>query len=645
MDIIKRINKTPTAIWIVLPKLSPEQLEQVIALSADSYYNTGVSLITDEIYDILVEKLRFLKPKSTVLKKIGAEIKGKKTDLPYWMGSMNKIKADENALENWMNANQGPYLISDKLDGVSCLLIVDAQNVANLYTRGNGKVGQDITHLIGMVNIHIPKLDMALAVRGELIMSMEHFEKYSEEMSNARNMVSGIVNSKKDSVNKKHARDVDFIAYEIIEPTGLTPLEQIKKLAKLEMLVVSYNLYKEISIDYLQKILKKNKAKSGYEIDGIIITQNLVHKRNISGNPSYSVAFKGMTQTTETKVIEVLWKPAKDGHIIPRIHFEKVRLSQVDIEYTAGFNAKYIYDNLIGPGAIITIIRSGDTIPYIMGVVKPAKKPDMPDDLEYEWDDTQVNIILTNADKNKTVIIRRITKFVRDIGVENMSEGIVTRLVTAGYDTIPSIINLTKDDLMELDGFQDSLSEKLINNLDTSLKKLNILTLMVASNCFGRGFGERKIKKILNVYPDIVQKYTQSPSSTEKWIDKLVAIDGFDTISATKFMTSLAEFQKFYKTISAIRPIAPYKNADLVSELFKGQTIVFTGFRTFTGMSKNDSVSFIESNGGKVSGSVSGNTTLLIYADGEETSGKYLTAVSKGVKTISKTEFEKKYRL
>lgn len=634
MDIIKNINKSNNAIWTILPKLSISDLENIIKLSADSYYNTGISLVTDTIYDILVTRLETLNPTSKILKKTGSTIKGKKVKLPYWMGSMDKIKTEEKVLNNWLVNHTGPYLISDKLDGISCLIIVDTN--IKLYTRGDGEYGQDITHLLKLINIKIPKIDMKVAIRGELIMSKQNFNKYSSIMANARNMVSGIVNSKPSSVNLTYAKDVDFIAYEIIDPNYI-PLNQMTIMNKLGFNVVNYKVYNSINLEKLNTILKKNKSVSLYEIDGIIITNNVTYTRNKSGNPDYSFAFKGVTETCNTEVIDVLWKPAKDGHIIPRIHFKKVKLSGVDIEYTAGFNAKFINDNLIGPGAIITITRSGDTIPYITGIVTPAKKPALPKNLDYEWDDSEVNLVLTKPNNNADVIISRITKFVRDLGIENMSEGIVTKIYNAGYDTIPAIIQLTKDELVEIDGFQDTLAEKIINNMADKLKQLDLLTLMVASNSFGRGFGSRKIKPILNVYPDIVDLYT--PHFSKKWIDAIIEIDGYDMITATKFIENLTDFQEFYNEIKKIISVKPYKKVTNSNQIFKDQIIVFTGFRN------KDWIPIIEANGGKVSTSVSRNTTLLVYADGDEGSSKYLAGKKLGITMMTKQAFSTKYGL
>lgn len=643
MDVIKKINKAKV-IWQILPELSIDDLEKAITESRKNYYNpeSDELLITDDIYDVLIERLKELDPNSSVLKQIGAPVKGKKTKLPHWMGSMDKIKTEEKLIDKWIKKYKGPYVISDKLDGISCLLTI-INGTVSLYTRGDGTYGQNVTHLLDFVNMSIDRLLKIankkelndIAIRGELIMSKNNFKKYAIEKANARNMVAGIVNTKPESLNKKHAADVDFVAYELITPQ-LKPLDQLTMLKKWGLNCVVYDVYNSISLIIMDDILQKRKKKSIYEIDGIIITDNNKYERNLSGNPPYSFAYKGLTQTANVKVLEVIWKPSKDGILIPRIRFEKVNLSQADLEYTTGFNARYIKINKIGPGAIITVVRSGDVIPYILNVVKPAK-PSFPTEYDYVWDKNKVHIKLVNADEDNTVIIQRLTKFVRNIGVDNLSEGIITKLVNAGYDTIPKIIQITIDDMLEIDGFGETLATKIYNNLQSALDRLDILTLMVASNIFGRGFGERQIKKILNVYPDIVHEY--SKKNHNKWRANLLELRGFDTITVDNFLAALPQFQEFYKVISDIIDVQPYENIASDTGIFQGQTIVFTGFRNKFWKA------FVEVEGGKVSGSVSGNTSLLVYNDGEESSAKYIKAKKLGVSTMSKSEFANKYGL
>jgi len=640
MNIIKQINKAKV-IWEILRDLSAEDLETVLKLCADAYYNSGQSLVTDEIYDVLSDKLKELNPKSDFFKQTGAPIKGKKVKLPYWAGSMDKAKTEAD-IEKYTKPYKGEWLIMAKLDGISGLATDSAQT---LYTRGDGTYGQNITPLIDLINMfetdaHIDKYTSkykTIDTRGELIMPKEKFaNKYANIMANARNMVAGIVNSKPESINKKHAADVDYVVYEIIEPDKMIPSDQLILAKKMGFHVVHWDILPSIDIGILDNILRKWKKKLPYEIDGVIAMKNEIHSRNQSGNPTYAFAYKGKTETANTAVTEVVWAPSKDGYIIPVIHYKPVQLSGATLSKTTGFNARFIKQNYIGPNAIIRIVRSGDTIPYIQDIIKPAKVPSFPD-MKYTWDKNKVNIILTNASENREVIIKRLTKFVTDIGVENMSEGIVTRLVDAGYDTIPKIIKLKKSDLLKLDGFKETLADKLITNLDQSLSQLDLLRLMKASNCFCRGFGERKLKKILDVYPDIVQKY--DASKQKSWTKKLLELDGFDVITIDKFLSTLPDFQEFYLIVSKIRPIKPYVSIAKKSGIFTNETVVFTGFR------EKKWQEFIESEGGKVTTTVTGNTTLVVYNDGEESSAKYLAAKKSGKKLISKSKFGEKYNL
>ena len=635
MDIINQLNKN---IGEILPTLSSQEIEEVIKLASDAYYNTSEELISDRIYDILLEKLKQISPNSPIFKQIGAPIRGKKITLPYWMGSMNKVKSDNVQIKKWTREFTGPYIISDKLDGISCLLVKDSTTSTKLYTRGNGSTGQDVSHLLDLINISIKKLPAKISLRGELIMTKKSFityKKINPSASNARNTVGGIVNSKISSLDEYETSLINFVAYEIIDPPAL-PQDQFKQLKKYGLEVVYYDIYVDIDLAILDNALTKRKYTSPYEIDGIIITDNNIHARNQSGNPSYSFAYKGLSETSDTTVLRVLWKPSKDGFLIPTIVYKQIRLSQANIQKTTGFNARYIKNNGIGPGAIITMIRSGDTIPYIIDVVKKVK-PSFPTDVEYKWNESGVNIILLDANKNTEVIIQRLTRFMKYIGVENLSEGLVRRLIEAGYDSIPKIVIMDVEDFLNVEGVKDTLANKLFFNLSNALKKMDILVLMAASNIFGRGFGERKIKMILNSYPDIVDTYDQR--KREEWEEKLNMINGFNDLTVNKFLDQMPKFQLFVQKLRKNINIKPYKKKEKKNGRFKSEVVVFTGFR------ENNWKALIEEEGGKVSGSVSKNTTLVVHKDGDESTGKILKAIQLGIKTMGRTDFAKKYKL
>jgi hypothetical protein len=137
----------------VLEHLPEKQLVEMLIKANDAYYNTRTVLMTDNEYDIVKEFVEKKYPKNEVLEKIGAPVQTKnKVTLPYQMPSMDKIKPDTNALASWKHKYKGPYVLSCKLDGVSGMYS-NENGEAKLYTRGDGKVGQDISHLIYVLKL------------------------------------------------------------------------------------------------------------------------------------------------------------------------------------------------------------------------------------------------------------------------------------------------------------------------------------------------------------------------------------------------------------------------------------------------------------------------------------------------------------
>ena len=126
-----------------------KELKNILKEANDAYYNTGEPVLDDEDFDELLDILRINSPNDPFLNEIGAPIRSEivKEPLPYWMGSMDKVKPHTKELTSWLNKNKHPYIISEKLDGVSALLSFnfDEPNTIMLYTRGDGKIGQNIS--------------------------------------------------------------------------------------------------------------------------------------------------------------------------------------------------------------------------------------------------------------------------------------------------------------------------------------------------------------------------------------------------------------------------------------------------------------------------------------------------------------------
>jgi NAD-dependent DNA ligase len=203
-----------------------------LAIYTADQFHSGEGVISDKLYDDLYDEIKKRDPKNDFFKKVGFEATKNKIELPYYMGSMDKLKTSEqDRLDKWKKKfNKFDYAIMDKLDGISGLLVKEKGNV-KFYTRGNGTVGQDITYLVNtMPDLkHISKLKDNLVLRGEIIISKKKWLSYEKDFSNARNMVSGLVNSK--SINTKIMKDIDFVTYEIMEPR-MRFSEQFKYLEK-----------------------------------------------------------------------------------------------------------------------------------------------------------------------------------------------------------------------------------------------------------------------------------------------------------------------------------------------------------------------------------------------------------------------------
>ena len=162
-----------------------KELSKMLLFANDKYYNTEESCITDGQFDILKEYITEKYPNNKSLGEIGAPIKKNKVQLPYFMASMNKIKPDTNALKNWQSKYKGPFVVSTKLDGVSALYSTEGDE-PKLYTRGNGKIGQDISYAIEYLQLPTEK---NLTIRGELIISKKNFKKWEKVAKNARSFI------------------------------------------------------------------------------------------------------------------------------------------------------------------------------------------------------------------------------------------------------------------------------------------------------------------------------------------------------------------------------------------------------------------------------------------------------------------------
>jgi len=631
---IKTLNKLNTSeITRIFQTKELSELHDFKNYCDDIYFNTHdfeIIILKDNIYDVLLEVIQ-QKEQPTYIAPIGSKITSdKEVKLPYFLGSMNKMK-NENDVNKWLTKYKDDvYIIEDKLDGVSCLLIINNEEI-KLYTRGDGEFGTNISHLSSYIK-HIPKLNnCSLTVRGELIMRKETFyEKYSKTFANPRNMVSGIINSK---TIKEETKDIEFVAYEIINKSNnLTTMEQFNLLKNYKFLVVNHLILPNIDSEILTEKLLEFKKTSNYEIDGIIIHSNKKYKRNIKGNPDYAFAFKVRMDDNiaETIVEEVEWNHTKWNVLKPRIKVKPVNLCGVSINYATGFNAKYILENNLGKGSIVLITRSNDVIPFIVEV-KKSTTADFPDE-KYRWNETKVDII-AESDENSISKIKQIASFFSDLKIKFVSVSTIERMFESGYDTLPKILSASIKDFEKIDRFGEKMAERTYINIHEGLKNVSIPLLIGSASCFGFGIGKRKVKKLFEDIPDLLELYGVKSSRELEQI--ILNVDGFSDLSATKIIENIPKAIEFIESISPY--ITLYKKEEKENNNLDGQKIVMSGFRD-SDLSNN-----IEKRSGSIMSSVSKNTTILIVKDNTKETSKIIQARALGISIFSKEEFIDKY--
>jgi NAD-dependent DNA ligase len=629
LSIIAEINLKPVD---TLQKLNKEEIDNVIKYASHMYYNSKDPVFSDEVFDIVYDFMLQINP-SYNHNGISIDKKNTKTKLPMWLGSMNKTKADNEEVQKWSNTYQGPYLVSDKLDGLSCLLVSNNSKV-QLFTRGDGVYGQDISELIPYLKL--PKfIEDGIMIRGELVISKDSFKMFSQDFNNERNLVSGVVNCKKcktEAVNY-----IDYVCYQLVRDNEkLTPLEEIEQLDNMGFKVVSHVKLFQVDNTILSDYLVKRREESEYLIDGIVITNNLYYPLINIGNPKHSIAFKMVMkeQVAEATVTDVIWTPSKTGYLKPRVRITPVQLD-VKIEYLTGFNGAFIYNNNIGIGTVIEIVHSGFVIPHINKVIKSTQAK-MPEE-NYHWNDTHVDIILDDIENNQDVIIKQWDTFFRTLGTKGIGLGIYKKFYNSGCKTIKDIFGLSIEKLKMINNIEDKMAAKIRLELDKAINKMTLLNTMIGSGQFGRGIGQSKLEDIMMNYPDILDMYQSN--GKEVVYEQIMKLDGFSDKTARQFVDNISNFIDF-KNNNKLEIVEDKKitNTSNEPQIFLDKKIVFSGIRD------KDLETFIKNKGGRIINNVSQDTFMLIVRDINKKTSKVNEAEKKNIQIITLDDFNKDYR-
>lgn len=296
------IPKYITSITIIqhCNTIDQQQFKNILDYLNNEYHDEE-SIVTDKTFDLLVE---LYEDKFGPYDVIGVEpniLTGEKVVLPYFLSSLKEQK-NEKELDCYSTNYPGPYIIMDKVDGITVLLVHSANGVNKLYTRGKGVKGMDVSHLLDYIKFPPLNFNYDLSVRGELVITKDVFKKYEKEFKNARDMLSGKVIAKK-SFDSTIVKDFSFFAYRIMNGS-LTPEQDISYLINMGFLVPTPVGSQIIKKEMLSNYFKLRKELAAYDIDGLVIYQNSIIDYPKTTSPKQVITYKEESETVIVTVIE-----------------------------------------------------------------------------------------------------------------------------------------------------------------------------------------------------------------------------------------------------------------------------------------------------------------------------------------------------
>ena len=593
-------------------------------------YRDGNPQITDSEYDRLIETIKFVNPEneiftSGVIETVEVDSDRKET-LKFPMFSLDK-ESSISEIHKWL-INKGlplsTFLVcTAKYDGIS---ILKDEDTGFAWTRGDGIEGET-------VHEHYKKLGdiaqkMNIYTIGEMIIpkpvfaSRTFYRENGETFRNARNMIAGLKNNDKVSEDLQYAKHVRYgFASEDFTKNKTEQLDFISKYLS----PVPYKVFRadKLDIDELNELFIEWGKE--YDIDGLVldiedkdIRKNLGRERN--NNPAYARAFKNpeWSEKLKTTILDIEYTISKQGYLKPVGILEPIDLDGVTVSRVTLNNAKFVKDNDLGIGSEVVILRSGFVIPKIVEIVKATgfKLPEI-EGSDIFWNDNEVELCVKGTDEQQ---MKKIISFFEILNTDNVSEGVVKQLYEAGFKTVKSILDLSKNDFEKLDRFGKRKAEIVYNSIKKSTTNVSLSKLMHASNLFV-GLGSKKLELLVH--------FKEKPT-----FEEIIKIEGFSDISAKSYLDNNDNFYEYIKDLPVIikkESDQKNNNSNMKNDLV-GKVFVFTGIRM-----KNEEEILI-SRGATIGGSVSKSTTHLVCKDSNSGSAKLEKAKSMGVKIIEVDE-------
>ncbi len=546
------------------------------------------------------------------------------------------------------------YVVEPKIDGLSVSLEYVNGEFVRGSTRGDGRVGEDVTANLRTVRTIPLKINTPLPfleVRGEVYMSHEVFLKLVEEQElneekpfkNPRNAAAGSLRQKNPKITAKRKLDIFVFNIQQIEGHELTEHKQsIDYIKSLGFNTIPfYNEFDNIE-DALKEIerIGNIRGELPFDIDGAVIKVNSFSQRQSLGStakfPKWAIAFKYPPEEKETTLLDIEVNVGRTGVLTPTGVFEPTTLAGTSVSRATLHNQDFINELGIQIGDKVIIRKAGDIIPEVLRVTehKSSDVYTLPEfcpscGAKTARDEGEAAIRCNNPDCPAQLLRVLIHFCSRDaMDIDGLGEALLRVFTEKGLIKSPAdIYSLKKEQISCIEGLGDKSAENLINAIEKS--KQNDLSRLVFALGI-RHVGQKAGKLIADRFIDMDSIITASKEDIEQ-------IEGFGSVMAQ----SVADYFSVPESINLIEQLKSAgvnmrSQREIKDERFKGMTFVLTG--TLSNYKRSEAAEIIESFGGKAASSVSKKTTYVLA--GEDAGSKLKKANDLGVEVISEEQFD-----
>ena len=643
-----------------------KELIEVLDKAAKAYYADSAEIMSNAEYDELYDELENLEKETGIVlagsltKKVGYEVLSSLPKKAHKEPRLSLAKTKEVAeLESFLGDKEG--ILMWKLDGLTIVLTYENGELVEALTRGNGEIGEVVTEnarFFENIPLVIPYKG-SLMVRGEAIIKYSDFNRINDEITdvaekykNPRNLCSGSVRQLSTEVTA--SRNINFIVYEDLEggEKFKTRVEELNYLESLGFTVVDHPLVTRDSLEAEVRTYEKRIKSYDIPSDGLVLQFNDIAYGNSLGKtakfPRHSIAFKWKDETAETILREIEWSASRTGLINPVAIFDPVELEGTTVTRASVHNVSIMRGLKLGVGDKIKVYKANMIIPQILenltesdAEAVPTTCPVCGGRTELKDEEGVQTLYCTNPDCMAKKI-KLLTHFVsRDaMNIAGLSEMTLEKFV--GENMIHELSDVFKlknhrEKIVSLEGF----GEKSYNNLIESIDKARETTAVRVLYSLGiANIGLATAKLVCRFFDNDIEKITKAKP------DELTQIDGVGEVMAGVFADYFNKDENL-RTLEHLLLEVHIENAEANandegssegSNTISGLTFVVTGdVEKFK--NRRELSDFIESKGGKVTGSVTGKTDYLINNDLTSNSGKNKKAKELGIKIISENEF------